>query len=118
MKVEKRREAMLKAVLSGMNDVAALCEHFGMSEATVRRDLRALAEERRIVRTYGGAASVGVHEPEESLDTRRGVFGNRRKPSRGRRRGMCRTATRFFSTAARRPPRSRAASRGARTFRS
>jgi DeoR family transcriptional regulator, fructose operon transcriptional repressor len=74
MKVEKRREAMLKAVLSGMNDVAALCEHFGMSEATVRRDLRALADERRIVRTYGGAASVGVHEPEESLDTRRASF--------------------------------------------
>ncbi|VXA93207.1 Transcriptional regulator, DeoR family [Burkholderia sp. 8Y] len=74
MKVEKRREAMLKAVLSGMNDVAALCEHFGMSEATVRRDLRALAEERRIVRTYGGAASVGMHEPEESLDTRRESF--------------------------------------------
>jgi DeoR family transcriptional regulator, fructose operon transcriptional repressor len=70
MKVEKRREAMLQAVLSGMNDVAALCEHFGMSEATVRRDLRALADERRIVRTYGGAASVGMHEPEESLDTR------------------------------------------------
>ncbi|WP_244817682.1 DeoR/GlpR family DNA-binding transcription regulator [Caballeronia sp. Lep1P3] len=74
MKVEKRREAMLKAVLSGMNDVAALCEHFGMSEATVRRDLRALADERRIVRTYGGAASVGAHEPEESLDTRRESF--------------------------------------------
>ncbi len=74
MKVEKRREAMLKAVLSGMNDVAALCEHFGMSEATVRRDLRALADERRIVRTYGGAASVGMHEPEESLDTRRASF--------------------------------------------
>jgi DeoR/GlpR family transcriptional regulator of sugar metabolism len=74
MKVEKRREAMLKAVLSGMNDVAALCDHFGMSEATVRRDLRALADERRIVRTYGGAASVGMHEPEESLDTRRESF--------------------------------------------
>lgn len=74
MKVEIRREAMLKAVLSGMNDVAALCEHFGMSEATVRRDLRALADGRRIVRTYGGAASVGMHEPEESLDTRRESF--------------------------------------------
>ncbi|MGN4153756.1 DeoR/GlpR family DNA-binding transcription regulator [Burkholderia gladioli] len=74
MKVEKRREAMLKAVLSGMNDVAALCEHFGMSEATVRRDLRALADEGRILRTYGGAASVGAHEPEESLDTRRESF--------------------------------------------
>lgn len=74
MKVAKRREAMLRAVLSGMNDVSALCEHFGMSEATVRRDLRALADERRIVRTYGGAASVGMHEPEESLDTRRESF--------------------------------------------
>jgi DeoR family transcriptional regulator, fructose operon transcriptional repressor len=74
MKVEKRRESMLKAVLSGMNDVAALCEHFGMSEATVRRDLRALADERRIVRTYGGAASVGMHEPEETLETRRASF--------------------------------------------
>jgi DeoR/GlpR family transcriptional regulator of sugar metabolism len=77
MKVAKRREAMLRAVLSGMNDVSALCEHFGMSEATVRRDLRALADERRIVRTYGGAASaasVGMHEPEESLDMRSESF--------------------------------------------
>jgi DeoR/GlpR family transcriptional regulator of sugar metabolism len=75
MKVTNRREAMLKAVLSGMNDVGALCEHFGMSEATVRRDLRALADERLIVRTYGGAAaSVGIHEPEESLDLRRESF--------------------------------------------
>jgi DeoR/GlpR family transcriptional regulator of sugar metabolism len=75
MKVANRREAMLKAVLSGMTDVGALCEHFGMSEATVRRDLRALADEHRIVRTYGGAAApVGMHEPEESLETRRQSF--------------------------------------------
>jgi DeoR family fructose operon transcriptional repressor len=71
MKVTKRREAMLQAVLGGMNDVATLCEHFGMSEATVRRDLRALATDRRIVRTYGGAAAVGSHEPEPSLEERR-----------------------------------------------
>lgn len=75
MKVTARREAMLRAVLTGMNDVSALCEHFGMSEATVRRDLRALAEERRIVRTYGGAAaSIGMHEPEEPLETRRASY--------------------------------------------
>jgi len=71
MKVTKRREAMLNAVLSGMNDVATLCEHFGMSEATVRRDLRALASDRRILRTYGGAAAVGSHEPEAPLEERR-----------------------------------------------
>jgi len=71
MKVNNRREAVLKAVLGGMNDVATLCEHFGMSEATVRRDLRALASTRRIVRTYGGAAAVGAHEPEATLEERR-----------------------------------------------
>ena len=71
MKVAKRREAMLNAVLGGMNDVGTLCEHFGMSEATVRRDLRALAGDRRILRTYGGAAAVGAHEAEPSLDERR-----------------------------------------------
>jgi DeoR family transcriptional regulator, fructose operon transcriptional repressor len=74
MKVARRREAMLKAVLSGMTEVAELCEHFGMSEATVRRDLRALADDRLILRTYGGAASVSTHAPEESLEQRRHSF--------------------------------------------
>lgn len=78
MKVTKRREAMLNAVLNGMNDVATLCEHFGMSEATVRRDLRALASDRRILRTYGGAAAVGSHEPEAPLEERR-VSGKAQK---------------------------------------
>ncbi|RDU99490.1 DeoR/GlpR family DNA-binding transcription regulator [Trinickia dinghuensis] len=74
MKVARRREAMLQAVLSGMTEVAALCDHFGMSEATVRRDLRALADEGLILRTYGGAASVSAHAPEESLEERRHSF--------------------------------------------
>ncbi|WP_028229464.1 DeoR/GlpR family DNA-binding transcription regulator [Paraburkholderia ferrariae] len=74
MKVARRREAMLQAVLAGMTEVAELCEHFGMSEATVRRDLRALADERLVLRTYGGAASVSTHAPEESLDERRQSF--------------------------------------------
>jgi DeoR family transcriptional regulator, fructose operon transcriptional repressor len=74
MKVAKRREAMLHAVLGGMTDVGTLCEHFGMSEATVRRDLRALADDRQILRTYGGAAAVSAHEPEASLDERSESF--------------------------------------------
>jgi DeoR/GlpR family transcriptional regulator of sugar metabolism len=74
MKVARRREAMLKAVLSGMTEVAELCEHFGMSEATVRRDLRALADEGLILRTYGGAASVSMHAPEEPLEQRTQSF--------------------------------------------
>lgn len=74
MKVARRREAMLKAVLSGMTEVADLCDHFGMSEATVRRDLRALADDGLILRTYGGAAFVSSHAPEESLEERRQSF--------------------------------------------
>lgn len=74
MKVARRREAMLKAVLSGMTEVVDLCEHFGMSEATVRRDLRALADDGLILRTYGGAAFVSTHAPEESLEERRQSF--------------------------------------------
>lgn len=74
MKVARRREAMLQAVLSGMTEVSELCDHFGMSEATVRRDLRALADERLIMRTYGGAASVSNHATEESLEERRQSF--------------------------------------------
>ncbi|REC94594.1 DeoR/GlpR family DNA-binding transcription regulator [Kushneria indalinina] len=70
MKVARRREAMLKAVLSGMTEVETLCAHFGVSEATVRRDLGALAEQGLIVRTYGGAAHIGAREPELTLSQR------------------------------------------------
>jgi len=74
MKVSRRREAMVQAVLSGMTEVGVLCDHFGMSEVTVRRDLRALADEGLILRTYGGAASVSVHAAEESLEQRSHSF--------------------------------------------
>ncbi|NUU03617.1 DeoR/GlpR family DNA-binding transcription regulator [Herbaspirillum robiniae] len=74
MKVTRRREAMVQAVLSGMTEVAALCDHFGISEVTVRRDLRALADDGLILRTYGGAASVSTHAPEESLEQRSHSF--------------------------------------------
>lgn len=37
--------------------VSELCRRLGVSEATARRDLVALARERRITRTYGGALS-------------------------------------------------------------
>ncbi|ART62566.1 DeoR/GlpR family DNA-binding transcription regulator [Kushneria marisflavi] len=70
MKVARRRQAMLDAVLSGLTDVDTLCAHFGVSEATVRRDLGALAEQGLIVRTYGGAAHVGLREPELTLAQR------------------------------------------------
>jgi len=54
--VEARRERLAKAVgRRQYASVAALCREFGVSEATLRRDLTALAGANRIVRTYGGA---------------------------------------------------------------
>lgn len=71
MKVATRRQAILNLVLSGTANVEELCLHFGVSEATMRRDLTALAEEGLILRTYGGAAHVGLREPEASVEERR-----------------------------------------------
>ncbi|MNE20719.1 HTH-type transcriptional repressor GlcR [compost metagenome] len=43
-----------------------------VSEATVRRDLALLANQRLLVRTHGGAtALVGIHEPEATLEQRK-----------------------------------------------
>ncbi len=77
MKVVKRRKAMLEAVRSGMCSIEALCHHFGISEATVRRDLGALSREGVLVRTYGGATtSIGQREPELNLEQRRARQGD------------------------------------------
>jgi DeoR/GlpR family transcriptional regulator of sugar metabolism len=72
MKVANRRQAILERVLAnhGNTNVETLCEALGVSEATVRRDLTALAEQGLIMRTYGGAAHVGSREPEPSLEER------------------------------------------------
>lgn len=76
MKANDRRRAILELVLSGeVANVERLTDSLGVSEATVRRDLTALAREGRIVRTYGGAAAlvVGSHEPEASLEERKSL---------------------------------------------
>src|SRR5258707_9135472 len=72
MKASERHRAILDLVLTRDANVEQLSEALGVSEATIRRDLTALAKERRLVRTYGGAtAMVGVHEPEASLEERK-----------------------------------------------
>lgn len=71
MKASERRLAILDIVLAGEANVEQLSARFAVSEATVRRDLAALAGQGRIVRTYGGAAAViGRHEPEASAEVR------------------------------------------------
>ena len=44
--------------------VAELCEHFDVSEATIRRDLDALARSKRIQRIHGGAKKSQSAPPE------------------------------------------------------
>jgi DeoR/GlpR family transcriptional regulator of sugar metabolism len=92
MKAADRRRAILELVLSGESaNVEQLTSRLDVSEATVRRDLTALAREGRIVRTYGGAAAlmqVGGHEPEASLEERKAL-------QREQKEAIARTAATF-----------------------
>ncbi|PVZ15974.1 MULTISPECIES: DeoR/GlpR family DNA-binding transcription regulator [unclassified Pseudomonas] len=74
MKVANRRHTLLEFVHAnpGNANVETLCALLGVSEATVRRDLTALAEQGLVMRTYGGAAHIGAREPEQSLQERSG----------------------------------------------
>lgn len=54
--VEERRRRLADLIQRrGYTPVADLCREFGISEATARRDLAALAREHKITRTFGGA---------------------------------------------------------------
>jgi DeoR/GlpR family transcriptional regulator of sugar metabolism len=71
MKATDRHRAILELVRARDTNVEQLSSVLGVSEATVRRDLTALAKQRHLVRTHGGAtALVGLHEPEVSLEER------------------------------------------------
>jgi DeoR/GlpR family transcriptional regulator of sugar metabolism len=53
--------------------VAELAERFDVSEQTVRKDLLALEQEGRLVRTHGGAIAVDRGRPELGFDVRRRI---------------------------------------------
>ena len=61
----ERRQAMLRAVQSGSGRVDELAESFGVSEMTVRRDLRELAQAGKLERVRGGALNAGGEPPFE-----------------------------------------------------
>ena len=67
----QRREEMLAAVRSGAMHVTDLAESFGVSEMTVRRDLRRLADAGRLERVRGGAVSVSSERPFDETATER-----------------------------------------------
>jgi DeoR/GlpR family transcriptional regulator of sugar metabolism len=64
-----RREKIADLVEArGAMTLRDLCDHFGVSDATMRRDLRSLDEDGRVVRTHGGVmknSSVLVDLPNE-----------------------------------------------------
>jgi len=63
------REARLREILettvdNGQATVAALSRHFGVSEATIRRDLRELAARGLLRRAHGGTVTLAHPAPE------------------------------------------------------
>lgn len=59
----QRRQEILRAVRSGSTHVAELAVRFGVSEMTVRRDLRMLARDGKLERVHGGAVNASTERP-------------------------------------------------------
>jgi DeoR/GlpR family transcriptional regulator of sugar metabolism len=53
--ISARRKSLAELLENRYLPLAELCSRFGISPATVRRDLRVLDREKKITRTYGGA---------------------------------------------------------------
>lgn len=69
--VNKRRQDLAKLIRQNRYmPISDICSHFSISEATARRDLRALEEESEILRTFGGAIG-DFNEDFESFNERR-----------------------------------------------
>ncbi len=70
--LEERRQEILRRVEQvGRVAVAELSQALGVSEVTIRADLQALADQKLVVRTHGGAIPVGGARVELALVTRR-----------------------------------------------
>jgi len=70
--LEERRQLILERLdRQGRVSVAELSKAFGVSEATIRVDLQALADRQIVVRTHGGAVLASGRLYELALATRR-----------------------------------------------
>jgi len=59
----RRREAILSQVIEKSRvNVTSLAEQFGVSQATVRRDLKALADDRQVRLVHGGAEPARISD--------------------------------------------------------
>lgn len=64
---ERHRELTRLLERAGRLSVTQICAHFGISEATARRDLEALSDQGLIQRVHGGAVLVRQAAPEEPI---------------------------------------------------
>jgi DeoR/GlpR family transcriptional regulator of sugar metabolism len=65
--IERQNELGRLFERTGRLSISQICEKYGISEATARRDLDALAETGRIRRVHGGAILVRRATPEEPI---------------------------------------------------
>lgn len=68
---ERREEIIALLEKEGRVSVADLSERFGLSQATIRTDLDALAAQDQLLRTHGGAIALDRTDLELSFDVRR-----------------------------------------------
>jgi DeoR family transcriptional regulator of aga operon/DeoR family fructose operon transcriptional repressor len=74
MFAEERQEQIFRLLEdSGRVVVAELSTRFGVSEQTIRKDLLTLEQQRRAVRTHGGAIGVTHGRSELAFDVRRRI---------------------------------------------
>jgi DeoR/GlpR family transcriptional regulator of sugar metabolism len=73
----QRRQEILRAVKSGSTHVNDLAQTFGVSEMTVRRDLRELARDGKLERVRGGAVNAEGEPPFEETVVERYEAKNR-----------------------------------------
>lgn len=76
MLAEQRMESILAELAHRRAvSVAELCRVTGASEATIRRDLNALARQGRLHKVHGGAVlPEEFHGEEQDMETKRGLF--------------------------------------------
>lgn len=68
--VERQRRILAEIEQRQRIHVAQICQEFGVSEATARRDLEVLAEQGKVQRVHGGAIAVHAAPPELPVNDR------------------------------------------------
>ncbi|MDX1521704.1 MAG: DeoR/GlpR family DNA-binding transcription regulator [Anaerolineae bacterium] len=68
---ERRQEILSRIKGAGRASVADLSQQLGVSEVTIRTDLQALAEQKLVIRTHGGAIPAGSGRYDLALARRR-----------------------------------------------